>query len=74
MTIELTHEQQQELNTLAKASQLSPEQVAREILMQFVESVVESRAMLAEAEADEAAGRVLPHEQVWHKLEERFGW
>lgn len=74
MTIELTPEQQADLAAVAAVSHQTPEEAATSILAFHIRQERESRAMLAKADDDIAAGRVLSHQQVWERLASRFGW
>ena len=64
LTITLTPDLGASLAELARAEGRAPESVALDAIAEHVAAALEMRARILRGEADIAAGRVVPHEEV----------
>ena len=68
LTITLTPDLGASLAELARAEGRAPESVALDAIAEHVAAALEMRARILRGEADIAAGRVVPHEEVMADL------
>lgn len=68
LTITLTPDLGARLAELARAEGRAPESVALDAIAEHVAAALEMRARILRGEADIAAGRVVPHEEVMADL------
>jgi predicted transcriptional regulator len=73
MTVQLTPEQEQRLQTLAEEMTMTPDELAQAGFSQFLDAQEDAMALVRRGRADIAAGRLVDHDEVVGRIEKMLG-